>query len=149
MHAYVVAKRSSARDLHVRRSTIEIPIKRKVDFIFLDPPFFNMVNKIGKYKDLNDFYNQIDKIIKNSIIHLKDNGYIAVIMGNLTAKQDICISHECYNILRNNKLKFINHISVPHSTEQYHAAQVAKYKKINQIIAINNDLYIFQKIKTL
>lgn len=134
-------------DIIQNDSTKLIPIKKKVDFIFLDPPFFNMDNKIGNYKDINDFYNQIDKIIKNSVIHLKVNSYIAMIMGNLTVKQETCIGHECYNILKNSKLKFINHISVPHSTEQYNAKQVTRYKKNKHIMAINNDLYIFQKIK--
>jgi len=136
-------------DIIENDSVYEIPElitkKKNADLIFLDPPYYDMVSEIQNYSGLDDFYEQIKKISQNCLEKLNDNGYIAIIMGNLTKKQENCLGAECYNILKNLGLKFINHISVPHSTQQYNAPQVSKFKKEKKILSINRDLYIFQK----
>jgi transcriptional regulator with XRE-family HTH domain len=124
-----------------------ITSKKTADFVFIDPPYYDMVSGIQDYEDIEDFYNQMKSLFTNTLSNLKIGGYIAVLIGQLapTIKQDTNLSAEIYNILRELGLNYINRISVPHSTQQASPQAVIKYKKIKQLLTRDRVLWIFQK----
>lgn len=117
---------------------------KNCDLIFLDPPYYNMVFT-DLYKDIDDFYAFITKLVKDSYATVKEHGIVAFIIQDMTEKGKHCLSGESYRIFREAKFDCIDHASVPLSTQQFNAQQLIKAKEDKHLLGTNRDLYIFRK----
>lgn len=117
---------------------------KNCDLIFLDPPYFNMVFE-ELFKNVNDFYTFIRKLTKDSFKTVKKGGFVALLMQDMTEKDNHCLSGESYRIFRQVGFKNVAHISCPLTTEQFLPQQVEKAKKEKHLLGRNRDLYVFKK----
>lgn len=130
----------------------EIPNIDKVDFIFLDPPYWNMQD----YKDelsnnsLEDFYKDFEKVIKNCKELLKDGGRIALIIMNLSEDTKVPegmnyvdLGFGCYEIL-DKYFKPVQRISVP-MYKKFEPIRIERCKKDKRFLGSLRDLMIFEK----
>lgn len=117
---------------------------KNCDLIFLDPPYFNMVFE-ELFKNVDDFYAFIRKLTKDSFKTVKKGGFVALLMQDMTEKDNHCLSGESYRIFRQVGFKNIAHISCPLTTEQFLPQQVEKAKEDKHLLGRNRDLYVFKK----
>jgi hypothetical protein len=149
----VMGRRCRAYDIEPRRKDI---IKRdvikqgfdekvvgKCDLILLDPPYYNMV--FNSFKDLDDFYDFIEALARNSHSAIKPGGVVALLMSDWTKTEPhICLSGECYKIFTNH-FTCIEHIDVPLTSAQYSGEAVIQAKKDRKLLGIRRSLYVFKK----
>ena len=67
------------------RSTQGFPNK-KPDFIFVNPPYWTMIDYNDEGISIEDFYHLLDCLAKESYEALPEKGRIAVLMGNQSAQ---------------------------------------------------------------
>ena len=131
----------------------EIPDIDKVDFIFLDPPYWNMQD----YKDelsnnsLEDFYKDFEKVIKNCKKLLKEGGKIALIIMNLSEDTKVPegmnyvdLGFGCYDVL-NRHFKPVQRISVP-MYKKFEPIRIERCKRDKRFLGSLRDLMIFEAI---
>jgi hypothetical protein len=92
-----------------------IPIKKKADFIFVNPPYWSVVEYPSKEGNnlalttLDHFYEGIEALAKSSYDILKPNKMVAVLMGNQSAQYRLNEREETKDISRlDHVLKTIN-----------------------------------------
>lgn len=115
------------------------------NLIFLDPPYFDMVFK-EDFEDLDAFLGFIHILAEESLKTVKNEGYVAILMGDITRDDPKAISGECYHIFRDvgfNLAKY--HIPVPHSTQQITPEDRKWAEESNKMLGINRSLWVFQK----
>lgn len=133
-----------------------IPLgNNSVDFIFLDPPYWDM--KKGKYTNyktdlsmlnLEEFYQKIDKIAQGGFRVLKPGGNIALIISSRKiGNRYIDLPFECFAIMKQ-YFKPVERIMVP-----YHNATSTCSKdwmpictKYKFMLRAYRDLFIMQKV---
>lgn len=118
---------------------------KSCDLIFLDPPYFDMVFK-EEYEDLDAFLGFIHILAKESFETVKNEGYVALLMGDITRDDPIAISGECYHVFRDvgfNLAKY--HVAVPHNTQQITPEDRKWAEENNKMLGINRSLWVFQK----
>jgi len=120
---------------------------KKFNLVFLDPEYYNMV--ASSYNNINDFYNFISGLAKCLFRDLKDGTKVALLMQDMTEKGKYFLSYECskrfFEIGENVGFKYLDHISVPTSTEQYLPQQLERAKKEKRLLGRNRDLIIMIK----
>jgi|TARA_Y100000034_G_scaffold136934_1_gene217307 DNA modification methylase len=129
----------------------------KVDFVFLDPPYWKQAENIySKDKDdlanmsLDKFYNSIDYIIKSLRKKLSKGAYVAFVISatqwkNNLEREDHIL--KIYNLFIKNKFELNERIILPYSSEQYNAQQVNIIKDKKIMLNIYRDLVIFKNDK--
>lgn len=138
--AYDISPIDSRREIEKNNIMKGYPKEtKKADFVFLDPPYYNMV--FDDYQDVEEFYKFIEKIAKET---KKLNATVGFLMQDMTEKENHCLSGESYRIFRDYGFKYIDHISCPLSTEQFNAYHLKDAKKNKRIIGRNRDLYILK-----
>ena len=111
----------------------------KADFIFLDPPYHDMVFETGK---IEDFYQFLHILAKKSKLTLKTGGKVGILISDMTEKGQYCLSGESYKIFLEEGLKYIDHISAPMDPNVEFKPREDDERKL---IGRNRDLYIFEK----
>ncbi|KKM82500.1 hypothetical protein LCGC14_1318900 [marine sediment metagenome] len=124
----------------------------KPNFIFLDPPYWDM--KEGDYSDdetnlanmsLERFYESIDKLAKEAKKVLKDGGHIAWIIS-ASQKDGVYYDHaiEFFKIFDKYFTPVIR-IDCPYTTQIASGATVASAKKKKLILKQTRDIAVFKK----
>ncbi len=113
------------------------------DLIFLDPPYYDLA--FDQFKTLEDFYQFITKLAKDSYMALKKGGLVAFITCDRTKKEYECLTHKCYNIFIKTKFECIQRISAPLGTSSANASEVVSAKKNKKLLGRDRILYIFRK----
>lgn len=119
---------------------------KNIDFVFLDPPYFNMVFK-DLFKDIYDFYDFLSELAKNTYDVLRQDGIVAIIMQDMTELGNYCLSGSTFCIFESNGFQPIAHISCPLGTQQFLPQQVEKVKEEKRMLGRNRDIYVFRKVK--
>jgi len=119
---------------------------KNCDLVFLDPPYYNMVFS-DLFKDIDKFYVFINKLAKDSFSTVKDDGYVAFLMQDMTEKGRHCLTGECYRLFRKAGFTCVDHVSCPLPTEQFLPQQVSRAKTERRLLGRNRDLYDFRKVK--
>lgn len=121
--------------------------------VFLDPPYWKQSK--NKYSNsekdlanmpLGSFYHVLGNLFKQLKKKMK-HGYIALIIGATQNIHDMDIEDHAvklYDLLCNQKFKFVQRVIVPYSTEQYNANQVNIAKVNYQMLNLYRDLVIFK-----
>ncbi len=141
-------------DIKQHDITIGFPNEAKnCDLIFLDPPYWSQ--KKGEYTNLNsdlsnmsldEFYNTMKKLAQNCQRTIKQNGYVALIIGASQKKNEfIDWGFKCYQIFEK-YFNFVNRINIPYSTQQYPAYRIQQVKDNKQMLNLYRDLIIWQKL---
>jgi len=117
---------------------------KNCDLVFLDPPYYNMVFE-EFFSNIDEFYGFINKLAKDSFSTVKEGGYVAFLMQDMTGKGRHCLSGECYRLFRKAGFTCIDHISCPLPTEQFLPQQVNRTREEKRLLGRNQDLYIFRK----
>lgn len=115
------------------------------DLIFLDPPYYNMIDGIQDFKDYKEFLVFERLLAKESYKNGKDGGIVAYLIQDMTQKDRLCLSGDAYNIFTDIGFTCIDHVSCPLSTQQFNAQQTEKAKDNKRLMGRNRDLYIFKK----
>jgi len=137
----VVPIRSEIKEHDIRQG---YPLEAQdCTLVFLDPPYLNMV--FDHFTNIDKFYCFIKKLAQDTHTVLKQNGYVAFLIEDMTEKGKHCLSGESYRIFRDLGFECVDHVSCPLSTEQFNAQQVEKAKKNKHLLGRNRDLYIFRK----
>lgn len=145
-------RRYHAYDLEsVRPDIVEHDVRKgfpkeanHADFIFLDPPYFNMVFK-DIFVDIQAFRDFLQLLAAESKANLCENGHVAILMEDMTELGNFCLSGDVFCIFVSQGLVPVAHVSCPLSTEQFIPQQIEKAKKENRMLGRNRDLYIFKK----
>lgn len=124
----------------------------KPDFIFLDPPYWDM--KKGEYSndktnlanmDLEDYYQAIDSIAKSAKQVLRDGGYIAWIVS-ASQKSDRWIDHAIrFFTIFEKYFTPVLRCDVPYNTQQYTGNNVKTAKENKRLLNLTRDLGVFKK----
>ena len=133
--------------------TLKNLAKDGIKFVFLDPPYWKQ--KQGEYTNegtdfskmsLDQYYESMGQLFKQSESVLCDGGFIAVIVG--PSQKDMKIYDHAfmfYELLSKN-FTFENRIIVPYSTQQVSPADVEMAKKKKMMLKLYRDLLIFKKV---
>jgi DNA modification methylase len=125
----------------------------KPDFIFLDPPYWDMNQ--GEYSNddahlanmsIDDYYQSIDDIAKNAKKVLRPGGHVAWIVST-SQKDDKWIDHaiKFFAIFEKYFMPVLR-CDVPYTTQQYSGHDVDTAKRNKHILNLTRDLGIFQKV---
>jgi len=127
-------------------------LKQQMDFVFLDPPYFNLIEEYP----LNNFtkdYNAFKQAMKISLLRiqaiLKSTGKVAILLKPMNRKMlngdwlDLTIDVVC--IARKLKYKLVKRICAPLSTEQFKKFNVSQAKKQKVMLNILRDIIILEK----
>ena len=127
-------------------------LKQQMDFVFLDPPYFNLIEEYP----LNNFtkdYTAFKQAMKISLLRiqaiLKSTGKVAILLKPMNRKMlngdwlDLTIDVVC--IARKLKYKLVKRICAPLSTEQFKKFNVSQAKKQKVMLNILRDIIILEK----
>jgi|GEM_PF-4057635 len=124
---------------------------KNVKMIFLDPPYWNMVNYGGdgwSNTSLSEFYEKFERLVSNLDNILCDNGVISLIMMPMKIKGNYFdLGFECYKIIQK-YYQIEQRISVPLMRNWSIDKRLNKSKEMGEILTSSlRDLIIFKKIK--
>jgi len=113
----VLKRKCVAYDLNPKRKDIikndsrQLPLKdNSVDFVFIHPPYWDMVKFSQDEKDmskcqLNDFYDSMDKVISEAKRVVRKEKHIAILIGDLVRKGEfIPLTRKVANIAESSGL---------------------------------------------
>lgn len=119
----------------------------KVQFIIYHPPYWDIVKfsdderDLSNSKSLEDFYNNINLVIDNTLPYLEKNRYCAVVIGDKYANSEILpLGFQCMNIFLQKGLK-LKAILVKNFEE---TKAKSNQKAIWRYRALASDFYIFK-----
>ena len=118
---------------------------KNCDLIFLDPPYYNMIEAISGFKDYDEFLLFIGNLAKASHQTVKKDGIVTFLIQDMTEKDELCLSGDSYVLFKKAGFTCADHISVPLSTQQFNPQQLEKAKGNRHLLGRNRDLYIFKK----
>lgn len=102
------------------RKGIKLVDDELAQLVFLDPPFYTLLE--NEFEDYADFKRFVLVAIEKSLKVLRPNGYLALIMMNLSESQDNpkkAMIGDCYALLAaQEELEFENMILCPLSTQR-------------------------------
>jgi hypothetical protein len=132
-----------------------LPDMKDVDFIFLDPPYFNIMGddypKNAFTESYDGFLNAMDKLIQICIGKLKKGGKIALLLMPVKIPaiggKWYPLQYECFKIFEKYGLVCIDEILCPTSSQQYSGANVNQAKDKNAMLNCNRSIIVFQKAK--
>lgn len=124
----------------------------KPDFIFLDPPYWDM--KQGDYSDddtnlanmeLEQFYSSMDGVARFCKDMLRDGGHIAWIIS-ASQKGNIVFDHAIkFADIFSKYFAPIIRCDVPYSTQQAQGFHITQAREGKYMLKQTRDLYVFQK----
>ncbi len=121
---------------------------KDVDFLFLDPPYWNMVDYGEGWSNtsLKEFYEKFDRFVKQIRGILKDDGVVALIIMPIKEKKYYDIGFECYRIFLNNGFKIEQRLCVPLMRNWAFDPRIKKGRENKEIVTSSlRDLIIFKK----
>lgn len=127
---------------------------KKVDFILLDPPYWQQAK--GRYSEsdadlgnvsLEKFREQWAAIVKMCAKHLSDDGKLAFIISPTQLEDHTVVDHafEMYAACVGAKLSPLRRIIVPYQTQQATGQQVQWAKDNKRLLKLYRDLGVFSK----
>lgn len=133
---------------------IKMPEQKKADFVFFDPPYFNLMEKDypknGFTKDYDTFLKSMESVILNYSKVMAPNAYNAVILKpmnhELTDGDWLDMSFDTVEIAKDLGLKYVKRISSPLSTQQFTGTNVIKAKDDKKMLNTLRDILVFQKV---
>ena len=83
-YGYDINPREDRKDIIENDIWKGIPLKKQANFIFCNAPYWNMISYgEGLSEDkLSKFYDGMSKLAEECFKHIKQNGYVAILMGN-------------------------------------------------------------------
>jgi len=117
---------------------------KNAQLIVLDPPYYNMVF-LDLFGTVDIFYSFIESLAKSCFETVATNGFVALLMQDMTEKGRYCLSGESYVLFRKVGFECYEHVSCPLSTQQFLPQQVERAKKEKALLGRNRDLYVFKK----
>jgi len=135
-----------------------LPLKKKADFIFVNPPYWNMFSYgVGaSEKTISGFYETIRNLALHSYNALKDGKYMAIIMGNQSAREWLDRTEETkklhrldhalrtYKIFIDQGFKLYWRIYCPQPTQDAQRWAVKEWD-VGRLADITRELLIFKK----
>ena len=133
---------------------IKMPTQKKADFVFFDPPYFNLMEKDypknGFTKDYSTFLDSMEKVITNFSKAMNIEAHAGIILKpmnqELTTGEWLDMSFDTVEISKDIGLKYIKRISAPLSTQQFTGSNVIKAKDEKQMLNTLRDILIFKKV---
>ena len=141
----VMGRRWLAYDINPQREDIDkwditsgIPENVKnADFVFLDPPYHDMVFETGS---IAKFYDFLRILAERSKEMLKKGGTVAILIADMTEKGSYCLSGEAYHIFTDEGFEYLDHISAPMDPNVEHTPRKEGERRL---VGRNRDLYVF------
>ena len=133
-------------------TTKEIPDSKKADLIFVNPPYWKVVDydcPLCK-RTLDEFYDGMLALAQNCYGLLKEGGYLAFMMGNQSTKIDDCYQ-PTLNLIDPTKqriletgFKWYMDISCPYPTEGANIWAQAKWDK-GYLADLKREIMVFRR----
>lgn len=124
----------------------------KVDFILLDPPYWQQAK--GKYSDskkdlgnmsLEKYMESWESIVSTCKGHLAKNGKLAFIISpSIDGDRVIGHAFQMYQVCVEIGLEYVRRIIVPYSTEQADGQDVEWAREGKRLLKLYRDLVVFQ-----
>lgn len=131
---------------------IKMPAQKKADFVFLDPPYYNLMAKDYPdnefTKSYSSFLNAMEKVFRNCMKVSNTGARMSLILKpmneNLLDGEWLDMSFDCVEIAKEMGLKYIKRICAPLSTQQFNSTHVVKAKDKKKMLNTLRDILIFE-----
>jgi len=131
---------------------IVMPIQKKADLVFLDPPYYNLMGDDypdnGFTKTYDTFLNSMGKIFDNCIKASNEHAKASLILKpmneNLFDGDWLDMSFDCVELAKDVGYKYIKRISAPLSTNQFSGSNVISAKDNKNMLNTLRDILIFE-----
>lgn len=144
-------------DVTIERNNIleGLPEKaRGADLVFFDPPYFSLMGDDYPENEFTESYESfrgaIDISLKNINKILKVHGNLAIIMKPLNEKMVggrwFDTTFDIIQLAKKKDFELIKRISVPLSTQQFSASDVARAAELKVMLNTLRDITIFKKV---
>lgn len=132
--------------------SIQMPTQKRADFIFLDPPYYNLMGDDypdnGFTKTYDSFLDSMSKIFKNCVRVSNEKARASLILKpmneNLMDGEWLDMSFDCVDIAESAGYKYIKRISIPLSTSQFRGSDVVHAKDNKMMLNTLRDILIFE-----
>lgn len=131
---------------------IQMPTQKKADFVFLDPPYYNLMGDDypdnGFTKTYKTFLDSMCKIMTNCINVSTKEAKMSLILKPMN--KELCtgewldMSFDCVNIAKDIGYNYIKRIAAPLSTNQFNGQNVIKSKDTKCMLNTLRDILIFE-----
>lgn len=122
---------------------------KKAKLIFYDPPYYNKVDTISGFKDVDEFNEFMSLLAQTAKDNLDGGGYAVLVMSNYLDYENPEKSIFVYRYATEfefNGFKTVAHISCPLSTEQYKGRDVKRAREKGIMLQRSRDIYVFKKM---
>ena len=158
--------REEQLDENIKQSTLlQLPLTYKTpyetdnnnyDFIFTCPPYWNVEKYSNQEDDLSnmkeeEFYQEYERILLNSVKKLKDNRFMAIVVGDVRRRGDLKQPKGSYILLPQRTIDILAKVGVflyndiiyiNNGTNPNQHNQFKKYRKVSKI---HQNVLVFNK----
>ena len=139
-------------DIQQNDIIVKLPVDYKVNFIFLDPPYYkqNAYEDCAFTKSLTEFYQAMNTTLNRCYQALEADGFLALLLKPMGLRESGDFEWEdltlkCHALAEKIGFKLVKRIVAPLSTQQYTPEDVARAKKGCYMLNTLRDLVVYQK----